>query len=157
MRTSVISLLFAASLLACGGAHEHAAGPQGSGHDLAHGHMTADNPVPAHGAALTLNKGKRWTADDHTDAAALRIDALLVTTPADVPAFHALGKALQDEVQQLISGCTMSGPDHDQLHVFLEALLPKVSHLRESVVAADLQTTHAHLVALMKDYHLHFE
>ena len=121
--------------------------------------MAADHAPPkaAEHAGLTLNKGQKWNADDHTEASIGRMDALLAPLPADVAAYHALGEALQAETQTLIRGCTMTGADHDQLHVVLEKLLPQVAALRTGVVLADLKAGRSDLMALLAAYHRHFE
>ncbi len=77
-----------------------------------------------------------WRADDHTHAAIAAMEKVLADrvpplTATDPAPFTALGTALQDEIDALIRGCTMTGPDHDQLHVWLDELLPLVRTLRE--------------------------
>ena len=92
---------------------------------------------------LTLNDGTKWTVDDHTQASAERLAKLAAEAPAidSQDAARALGKVLDEELDVLVKGCTMTGPAHDQLHVFLTAFIPQVEKLKNET-AVDGQTTH---------------
>ena len=76
---------------------------------------------------LTLDNGTKWSMDEHTgtSSAALRTH-LGDAAPESVEALAALGATLQGDIDGLIAGCTMTGPSHDQLHVFLMAFIPEV-------------------------------
>jgi hypothetical protein len=49
-----------------------------------------------------------------------------VASPEDAGSLPAY---VQGQLDRLIEGCTMTGPAHDELHVFLMAFLPEVSAL----------------------------
>lgn len=91
-------------------------------------------------AGVLLDAGKRWPADDHTRRSAqAMLDAVrAVPATADAEATKALGDRLQGLLEQLISGCTMQGPAHDALHIYLAALMPRVEamHGTDSAAAA---------------------
>lgn len=84
-----------------------------------------------------------WTADAHTHAAIARMQgvfdrAAVDPAKAELPACRALAEGLQTEVNALVAGCTMSGPDHDRLHRWLGDLLASIRTLRDSQDAAAL-------------------
>ncbi len=76
---------------------------------------------------LTLNKDKKWKVDDHTRNSIARMRVLVDTTKQD-----KLGIAMAGEIKTLFEDCTMQGPAHDQLHVFLTGLLGGVNGLYSS-------------------------
>lgn len=112
-------------------------------------------PAPAAPAAaaeqdvFTLDDGKRWGVDDHTRTSVARIEAL-VAKGGD---HAALSDAIEAELRALVQGCTMTGPGHDQLHVFLAHVFPLVKALKTDGADAAL----ADIGELMTAYHLAFE
>jgi hypothetical protein len=167
------ALTFVFALPACSGgdAEDH------SGHDhAAHAEPAAPAAEPAAPAAepaapadehsadsetaliLTLDDGAKWPMDEHTRTAfgAMR-GRLDEAKPTSVQEYVALGAALQSDIDGLIVGCTMRGPAHDQLHVFLRAYIPAVQVLKGTTDAADGQRNLEHLRALARAYDIHFE
>ena len=59
-------------------------------------------------------------------AAARRVEA-----QRDQATTAALAEELQKQLDSLIAGCTMQGPAHDALHVYLTALIPQVDAMRD--------------------------
>ena len=77
-------------------------------------------------AAVRLDGGKRWQADDHTRDSLAKMQAAVQAAANDKsPAkTKALATQLQGLGHELIGGCTMTGPAHDALHAYLGELLP---------------------------------
>lgn len=107
---------------------------------------------------LRLNDGARWQVDASTRAIAARLHAAVddatLTSPDDA---RALGADLQSHLGELIAGCTMTGPGHDQLHVFLVGFMPVADRLAQR---ADLDEARGDLALLRRalaDYDRHFE
>jgi ribonuclease BN (tRNA processing enzyme) len=75
-----------------------------------------------------LNQGKKWPMDQHTremfEVMSQRVD--------QGGNLRKLGAALNQDLNQLIQGCTMTGAAHDQLHVFLMPYFSAVKELSES-------------------------
>ncbi len=121
-----LALSFALGLVAC--KHDH-----GHDHDQASDHTHASAPSDDHKPdgtipkAFELDDGKRWQMDDHTRASVGRMRDLIAQA-GDDPA--ALGASLEDELETLIGGCTMKGPAHQQLHIFIAALFPRLATLK---------------------------
>lgn len=120
-------------------------------HDHAHPHDDA--------SALTLNEGQKWIADSHTYEAAQTMMDLVDAVPAKASAktLRALGEDLNEELQGLIRGCTMTGPAHDQLHTWIEGLSPDLQSLMKAQDVtqgkAALENVSRHLEA----FETHFE
>ncbi len=148
---STIAAFVALCLLGCHGHgdHGHEAGPEGHGAD----HEDAG------GLELRLDDGKKWQVDESTRESATRLAALVGGTESigTVEDARALGKALDGELDTLVKGCKMTGPAHDQLHVFLVALFPQVTALEEQTELADLQVAREEIGELLGAYNAHFE
>lgn len=108
---------------------------------------------------LALDGDRKWQMDDHTRAALAAIEARLAKGPAteDVAGHQALGADLDAELQGLVRGCTMTGPAHDQLHVWLTAFIPAVGALKDGGDLAHLEAKRAELTGLVADARKHFE
>lgn len=134
----------------------------GCGHDaghLAEQAIEADHSGPDTGMSLKLNDGKKWQVDAHTrSSAADMTDLLRNTAPVgSVEDARALAVALDEKLKGLIQGCTMTGPAHDELHVFLVALFPRVEKLKNGSDPAELHTVQQEIVALFDGYEQHFQ
>lgn len=108
---------------------------------------------------LTSNDGAKWQVDDHTRASMKRLGARLEAGPVDeTPAgYRALANDLIAELQTLVQGCTMKGPAHDQLHVLLSAVIPRVSDLKETKEPAAAKKATAELREAFGAYQAAFE
>lgn len=117
----------------------------------------ADEPVAI--ASLTLNEGAKWQMDGHTRGSFARMQDWYAAAgkPETLAAYQKLGRTLTEELQVLIGGCTMVGPDHDQLHVFLTEFMPRVNGLREASELAEAEKLHEELGRLFGEYRAHFE
>lgn len=84
---------------------------------------------------MTLNSGKKWEMDKHTrqsfndmTKSFLNIDIGLLNQDE----LKSQGAILKESLDGLISGCTMEGEPHDQLHIFLMGYIPEVESLLET-------------------------
>lgn len=103
-------------------AHEHEA----DGHDE-HGHEA--------GTELALNNGAKWTSDDLTNMHAQKMvefteEFKSKAGDANLEMFRNYADILQQELNGMIKDCTMKGPDHDALHLWLEPVLEGVKELK---------------------------
>ena len=135
-----------------------------------HGHGHGDHEDPAHaeheahqshgpGLQLTLDDGRKWQVDEPTRESAAKIASLAADAEsvASVEDARALGKALDEELDTLVRRCKMTGPAHDQLHVFLVALFPEVEALEQKTDLGELQAARAEIGELLEAYSTHFE
>ncbi|MCC6466458.1 MAG: hypothetical protein IT463_14050 [Planctomycetes bacterium] len=123
-------------------------------HDSAGNH--AHNAAPSD--RLELNAGKKWQTDDHTREALQGIRKVMAERPAATPAdINALGSHLKTRLDALISGCTMTGPAHDQLHVFLGKFLPVVDRMARETDTEKAKQAHREAGELLAEYDRYFE
>lgn len=139
--TPVLALLSAVLLLACG-AHDHEHGDSHAGHAAASEHD------------LALNGTQKWPMDEHTRSVFKTMSRRLEgkdLAAANAVGLQATGEALQQDIKDLIAGCTMQGAAHDELHKYLTLYIPAVTALAEKGEKAGAQKVHT-LLALYPQY-----
>ncbi len=105
---------------------------------------------------IVLDRGKRWQMDEHTRTMFVRMsDAFLGLDIAslDEDRLRQAGSELQGHLDALVRGCTMQGPAHDQLHVYLTGYMPAVAALAETGSVDAAETVRRYLEA----YDTYFE
>ena len=108
---------------------------------------------------FVLNDGKKWQMDEHTRTVIKNLDSLLIAYQSikSITEYQQLGEKLDEELILLIRGCTMEGPDHDQLHIFLGYFYPKVQNFKNEINIDASKTNLAEMNKLMSEYHKYFE
>ncbi len=163
MPRTALALLLAFGLSACGSAPDapkHDAHVDHAGHDA---HASPDahaghDAHASHDAGLMLDHGRKWVMDDHTRAAFADVRAAVTTASVETPAdAAALATTLDAHLKTLISGCTMTGASHDQLHVFLTTFMPAIEALGKATDTADAKARLAELRRQVDAYDAHFE
>lgn len=82
---------------------------------------------------IETDNGQKWEANAETTEGVENMLALINQTQTQtLEDYHQLGSKLNDEKNYIIKECTMEGPSHDNLHVFLHPLIDKVSALQNS-------------------------
>jgi len=84
---------------------------------------------------LVLNNGEKWEMDEHTrNSFSKMAESFLDADHAslDGQGLKQSGVELQNELDVLIKGCTMTGEAHNQLHVYLTGYIPAVQELTAS-------------------------
>ena len=110
-------------------------------------------------AALGLNDGAKWSVDAHTRDAFTRMGALVAAGPSEESSgsYQSFGGVLHGEAQELIGGCRLTGPAHDELHVLLAELLPRIAVLRAGAELAESRTVHGEIRRIFAEYETFFE
>lgn len=79
---------------------------------------------------MKFDNGKKWKANLETNE---EVDNMLKIVksidPKTVNEYHALASKLNDHKNLLVKKCTMDGPSHENLHVFLYSLIQKIEFL----------------------------
>ena len=82
---------------------------------------------------ISLDNGQKWRADEATTSGIeSMIELVEKNTPSTPEDYRKLGAALNDEKNLLIKRCTMEGPPHDNLHIYLQPLLEKIAALQQT-------------------------
>jgi hypothetical protein len=82
-------------------------------------------------SGLHLDNGAKWPADKPTVAAITAMQATVATfAKSGNGEFDELAWKLKGQLDGLIRDCRMTGPAHDQLHVFIKLLAPRIADLQ---------------------------
>ncbi|RMA58786.1 hypothetical protein [Ulvibacter antarcticus] len=82
---------------------------------------------------IEMNKGAKWKANIETTVGVEKMQALLKTqTTTSLEEYHQLANKLNEDKNSLIQNCTMKGPSHDNLHIWLMPLIDKIGALSEA-------------------------
>ena len=101
---------------------------------------------------ISSNDGQKWKMDEHTRASFAKMDALFLgIAHAEPESLMQAARQLQDEINELTRGCTMIGPAHDELHVYLRGYIPAVARLAATGLQEDADEVTRYLV-LRGDY-----
>ena len=147
------SVLFSAGcLLLLPGCGEDSHGPAPPRHE-------SDHDLHATGLTLELDNGHKWQVDEHTRRSAAEMAGLIgdAAPVNSVDDARTLATAFDEELQNLIQGCTMKGPAHDQLHLFLAALFPRVEELSVKTDLEELRETQLEIRSLFDAYERYFQ
>lgn len=107
---------------------------------------------------IQLDHGSKWLANAETT---LGVSKMLTTlngfNGGSISAYRTLGNDLNDLKNTVVKECTMTGPSHDNLHVWLHPLIKKIEALQNTDSKASgvemVQDIEQHL----NDYYEFFE
>ena len=109
--------------------------------------------------ALHLNNGEKWKANEETTAS---INRMFEIAKMDVEAgrlshYAAMGERLNLEKQTLFSTCTMTGEEHNQLHLFIMPLINKFEALEFVSNEDEAMILQKDILKDLNNYHNYFE
>jgi len=79
---------------------------------------------------IQLNDGARWDANMETTEGVLKMQELLKSqTSTSIEDYNQLAEQLNAAKNTVVAKCTMKGPSHDNLHVWLVPLIEKIDLL----------------------------
>lgn len=110
------------------GVHHHDASSPLSNHEemAAETHSTDNAWVNE----IKLDNGNKWEANPETNEGVdTMLEMVKTSNPKTVDDYHALATKLNEEKNFVVKKCTMEGPSHDNLHVFLHPLIEKIDAL----------------------------
>ena len=79
---------------------------------------------------IQLDGDNKWEANiETTEGVESMLGLIKENNPHTVEDYHQLASKLNDEKNFVVKECTMTGPSHDNLHVFLHPLIEKIDAL----------------------------
>ncbi len=147
-------LPFIAVLLCSGlGILSVACDPQTTAEKEPGSHAIAEEVVSGEMAwPVALDAGRKWQMDEHTRNSIARMKQLVAGDETDT-----LGKSLAGEFLDLMKVCTMQGPAHDQLHVFLNELMPRILALPDDGNDKKFKAEKEKIQNLLQEFGQYFE
>jgi hypothetical protein len=84
-------------------------------------------------SGLGLNHGQRWEMDEHTRTMLAQMEKTFFTANHSSQAsLNAAGVRLKSQLDELITGCTMAGAAHEQLHIFMSEYISAIDFLAQA-------------------------
>ena len=81
---------------------------------------------------IELDDGLKWIANvETTQGVYAMLSELNKSNPKTVEDYISMANRLNDEKNMVVKECTMKGPSHDNLHIFLLPLIEKIDLLLE--------------------------
>ncbi|MCB0345368.1 MAG: hypothetical protein KDD66_09620 [Bdellovibrionales bacterium] len=125
------------------------------------GELLAEQKHHSGQQSLELNQGKKWKADVHTMKSAEKMKKAAdnfakANGDLKLSDYHAQAGRQKEILDQLIQGCTMSGPAHDQLHVWIVELLPNLKKLESAKNIEAAKESFHHLNSSIHEFGRYF-
>lgn len=81
---------------------------------------------------IKLDEGKLWMANPETVTGVERMRKNIHTAELNkVEDYHSLAEKLNEDKNYIVKECTMEGPSHDNLHIWLHPLIERIESLSE--------------------------
>lgn len=106
---------------------------------------------------IQLNQGTQWKANRETTEGILNMTRVLAqSSPSSAEEYRELGKALAKEKNLVLKRCTMKGPSHNNLHIYLQPLIGKIGELQEVDSVEKGKQLLTEIEEHLKAYHTYF-
>lgn len=104
------------------------------------------------------DEGQKWIANIETTQGVDEMAEIIENNnPKTVEDYRNLASKLNDKTNFIVKECTMEGPSHDNLHVFLHPLIKKVGALLEVESAEKGQEILKSIEKNIEEYYNYFQ
>ena len=87
---------------------------------------------------IEMDNGEKWQSDLPTNEGVKKLQHTINTqTTSTLADYHQLADLLNEDKNYVIKNCTMQGPAHDNLHVWLHPLIEKIAALTQTESVED--------------------
>lgn len=107
---------------------------------------------------IQLNDGYKWMANPETNEGVAKMQSLLKTSaPKNLTDYHTIADTLNHEKNYVIKECTMKGPSHENLHVWLLPLMEKIGALKDAKTLDEAQRIYKSIAQNVNAYTTYFQ
>ena len=107
---------------------------------------------------IKLDNNSKWKANiESTQGVSVMLNLIKKSNLKTVEDYHTLGAKLDEEKNMIIKKCTMTGPSHDNLHIFLLPLVEKIDYLLVTTTAEEASKITASIVENLNAYKNYFD
>lgn len=107
---------------------------------------------------MKMDNGNKWQANLETTEGVDKMLGLLKSSdPKTVEDYHSLATKLNEDKNIVVKKCTMEGPSHDNLHIFLYALIEKIEALGKVSTAEEGSKITASIKENLEGYYNYFQ
>lgn len=106
---------------------------------------------------IVLNNGIKWQANaETTDGVKAMLSLINENEAYTVDNYMELGNNLNDVKNTVVKECTMKGPSHDNLHVWLYPLIKKIELLQKTEIAKEGEEITSNIKNHLEGYYDYF-
>ncbi|MBT8385433.1 MAG: hypothetical protein KJO83_06960 [Bacteroidia bacterium] len=106
---------------------------------------------------IELDNNSKWQANvESTQGVNAMLDLIKKSDLKTIEDYYALGVKLNEEKNTIIKECTMTGPSHDNLHIFLLPLVEKIDYLSTATTKDEASKIMASIIANLNAYKNYF-
>lgn len=107
---------------------------------------------------IELDNGDKWQANVETNEGVEKMLELVENSePKTVEDYQNLASKLNETKNFIVKKCTMKGPSHDNLHVFLHPLIKKIASLGKVSSTKEGAKITTHINENLKGYYDYFK
>jgi predicted small secreted protein len=107
---------------------------------------------------IKLDNGNKWEANvETTEGVDKMLNILKTNETKTVEDYHNLASKLNEVKNFVVKECTMEGPSHDNLHVFLHPLIEKIEALGKASTTDEGSEITASIKENLEGYYNYFK
>ncbi len=107
---------------------------------------------------MQLDDGAKWKANIETTEGVVKMQSLINThSTVTIEDYHELAGKLNEVKNKLVKECTMKGPSHDNLHIWLYPLVEKIGALSEVNTLAEAAEIKQSIIDNLNSYTKFFQ
>ncbi|WP_417237514.1 hypothetical protein [Bizionia sp.] len=107
---------------------------------------------------IQIDNGDKWQADATTNEGVQKLQNTINTqTASTLDDYHKLAEQLNDEKNFVVKNCTMKGPSHDNLHIWLHPLIEKIDALLKTEDVDDAEKITVSIKENINAYNTYFQ
>ncbi len=119
---------------------------------------SAKELVNAWADEIVLNNGVKWQANkETTDGVKTMLSLINEKKVSSSEDYNILGNELNEVKNTVVKECTMKGPSHDNLHVWLYPLVKKIEQLQKTETMDDGAEILASIIDHLNAYNTYFK
>ncbi|MFB9056090.1 hypothetical protein ACFFU9_04975 [Mariniflexile ostreae] len=109
-------------------------------------------------ADMELDEGAKWQANVATNQGVIVMqDVLKTQATVVIEDYHKLAAQLGEAKNDVVKNCTMQGPSHDFLHIWLLPLMEKIEALSEVQDVEEASKIKQSIKENIAAYHIYFQ
>jgi len=107
---------------------------------------------------MAMDNGEKWQADVTTNEGVKQLQKTFYARNTNsLEDYHQLAENLNEDKNYVVKNCTMQGPSHDNLHVWLHPLIEKIAALSKAETIDDASKIKLSIEENINQYNTYFK
>lgn len=108
--------------------------------------------------SIELDNGTKWQANAETNEGVQKMQNSITSQKINtLQEYHELANQLNEDKNYVVKNCTMEGPSHDNLHIWLLPLMEKIKALSEAETVEDASKLKHSIEENITKYNTYFQ